>query len=125
MIAGSIDQVQAQDRRPATFPRSSCRRRRFALTTIFASGQNARMTIRRSSFSRGLASPWRPDATRTALALAAAVIEADCSDEPGGESAARQQGTTIQLADGAVQGDVDSGSRRFGGIPFAAPRRAR
>lgn len=32
-----------------------------------------------------------------------------------------QQGTEIHLADGTVQGDVDGGTRRFRGIPFAAP----
>ena len=32
-----------------------------------------------------------------------------------------QQGTLIELADGAVQGEVDGATRRFLGIPFAAP----
>ena len=32
-----------------------------------------------------------------------------------------QQGTRIALADGEVQGEIDGGSRRFLGIPFAAP----
>lgn len=32
-----------------------------------------------------------------------------------------QQGTLIDLADGTLQGDVDGGTRRFRGIPFAAP----
>jgi para-nitrobenzyl esterase len=32
-----------------------------------------------------------------------------------------QQGTRIAIADGEVQGEVDGGSRRFLGIPFAAP----
>ncbi len=32
-----------------------------------------------------------------------------------------QQGTEIQLSDGSVQGEIDGGTRRFLGIPFAAP----
>jgi len=32
-----------------------------------------------------------------------------------------QEGTTIRLADGTVQGDIDGGSRRWRGIPYAAP----
>src|SRR5512139_1831014 len=32
-----------------------------------------------------------------------------------------QSGTLIQLADGGLQGEVDGGTRRFAGIPFAAP----
>jgi para-nitrobenzyl esterase len=32
-----------------------------------------------------------------------------------------QQGTTINIADGTVEGDLDGGSRRWRGIPYAAP----
>lgn len=60
---------------------------------------------------------------RTALlgALAGALFLGGCSD--GGSSApqAIQQGTTIALADGTIEGEVAGGTRRFLGIPFAAP----
>ena len=60
---------------------------------------------------------------RTALlgALAGACLLGGCSD--GGTSApqAIQHGTTIELADGTIEGEVAGGTRRFLGIPFAAP----
>lgn len=42
-----------------------------------------------------------------------------CGDDGGGSSI--QQGTEITLADGAIVGEVDGQTRRFLGIPFAAP----
>lgn len=45
-----------------------------------------------------------------------------CESDDGGEPAVQiQSGTMISLADGMVQGEVDGGTRRFAGIPFAAP----
>jgi len=51
---------------------------------------------------------------------ALALCTAGCGDD-GGDEEAIQQGTLIRLADGMVQGEVDGGTRRFLGIPFAAP----
>jgi para-nitrobenzyl esterase len=54
------------------------------------------------------------------LALSATLLWVGCgSDDDGGT--AIQQGTLIEIADGMVQGEIDGGSRRFLGIPFAAP----
>lgn len=46
---------------------------------------------------------------------------AGCSDSNRDPGARIQQGTTIEIADGAVEGEVVGGTRRFLGIPFAAP----
>src|SRR5262249_4559204 len=56
----------------------------------------------------------------TALAIVAGVMIAAT---PSGSMALRQiqQGTLIHLADGDVQGTMVGGTRRFLGIPFAAP----
>ncbi len=44
-----------------------------------------------------------------------------CSDRAADPSSAIQQGTLIELADGPVQGEIVGGTRRFLGIPYAAP----
>jgi para-nitrobenzyl esterase len=63
-----------------------------------------------------------------AIALAAALL--GCSgDEPAavapapdaGSPSGIQQGTTISLAAGKIQGSAESGARRFLGIPYAEP----
>ncbi len=43
------------------------------------------------------------------------------SDDGGGAANLIQQGTLVEIADGMLQGETDGGSRRFLGIPFAAP----
>jgi hypothetical protein len=54
------------------------------------------------------------------LVVLVALGATGCSDDD--ENAAPiQQGTTIHLADGTVQGEFDGATRRFLGIPFAAP----
>jgi para-nitrobenzyl esterase len=55
------------------------------------------------------------------LALLTLSAAACSSDDDGSTAALIQQGTTINLADGTVQGEVDGRTRRFLGIPFAAP----
>jgi para-nitrobenzyl esterase len=57
------------------------------------------------------------------LALAGAwlVSGSGCSDRGADPAAAIQQGTTITIADGALAGEVAGGTRRFLGMPFAAP----
>jgi para-nitrobenzyl esterase len=60
--------------------------------------------------------------TARLVALAsAALLGGGCSD--GGTSSPQpiQQGTTIALADGTIEGEVVGATRRFLGIPFAAP----
>lgn len=63
-------------------------------------------------------SAWR--ITFRALASAWLLGTAACSDSSS-SSASIQQGTTITIADGAVEGEVAGATRRFLGIPFAAP----
>jgi len=56
------------------------------------------------------------------LLAALALCGAGCGDDGDDDAAAQiQQGTIISLGDGRVQGDIDGGTRRFLGIPFAAP----
>ncbi len=56
------------------------------------------------------------------LVAATALAWTGCgSDDDDGGTNPIQQGTLITIADGMVQGDFDGGSRRFLGIPFAAP----
>jgi para-nitrobenzyl esterase len=55
------------------------------------------------------------------LALSAPLLLAACGSGDGDDGAAIQQGTLIQLGDGMVQGEIDGGTRRFFGIPFAKP----
>src|SRR5512139_3472840 len=55
-----------------------------------------------------------------ALVAALALCTAGCCDNNHDEEEI-QQGTLIRLADGMVQGEIDGGTRRFLGIPFAAP----
>ena len=60
---------------------------------------------------------------RTALlgALAGACFLGGCSDGGAPAPQAIQHGTTIELADGTIEGEVAGTTRRFRGIPFAAP----
>src|SRR3954470_19255550 len=44
-----------------------------------------------------------------------------CSDQAGDGSGTIQKGTAIAIGDGAVQGEIVGATRRFLGIPFAAP----
>lgn len=54
--------------------------------------------------------------------LAMSLLVAACGgDDDSGQGASIQQGTLIQLSDGMVQGEIDGGTRRFLGIPFAEP----
>ena len=54
--------------------------------------------------------------------LAASLILGGCgSDDDDDTTEAIQEGTLIEIADGMLRGEVDGGSRRFLGIPFAAP----
>lgn len=64
-------------------------------------------------------SAWR--ITFHALAAAWLLGATACSDSSSDPSASIQQGTTISIADGAVEGEVAGATRRFLGIPFAAP----
>src|SRR5262245_27613220 len=49
-------------------------------------------------------------------------VNIGCTESGTSTPAAQiQSGTLIQIADGLVQGEVDGGTRRFAGIPFAAP----
>jgi para-nitrobenzyl esterase len=57
----------------------------------------------------------------TLLLLGGALGLTGCSNASGESSSQIQQGTTIELADGTVQGEVDGATRRFLGVPFAAP----
>jgi len=59
--------------------------------------------------------------TVSVLAALLMIGAAGCGGDSNGGSQEIQQGTEIHLSDGVVQGDVDGGSRRFLGIPFAAP----
>jgi len=64
--------------------------------------------------------------TRTLSVLAALLMTGavGCGDDTTSatdEIQTIQQGTEIRLSDGAIQGDVDGGARRFLGIPYAAP----
>ena len=43
-----------------------------------------------------------------------------CGSDAGGETSI-QEGVEIKLSDGIVMGEVDGATRRFLGIPFAAP----
>lgn len=60
---------------------------------------------------------------RTALlgVVAGACLLGGCSDGGTSSPQAIQHGTTIALADGTIEGEVAGGTRRFLGIPFAAP----
>ncbi|HEY8518065.1 MAG TPA: carboxylesterase/lipase family protein [Candidatus Binatia bacterium] len=61
-----------------------------------------------------------PARTRGAhLALCALLLTAACSDRSASSSI--QQGTLLRIGDGWVQGEIVGGTRRFLGIPFAAP----
>jgi len=66
-------------------------------------------------------SAWRLPFLALALAGAALLGASACSDQAADPSAAIQQGTTITIADGTLEGEVAGGTRRFRGIPFAAP----
>jgi para-nitrobenzyl esterase len=44
-----------------------------------------------------------------------------CGSDDGGGTGQIQEGTEITLADGTVVGEIDGATRRFLGIPFAAP----
>jgi para-nitrobenzyl esterase len=59
--------------------------------------------------------------TALLLVLAGALAQAGCSETDDNASPPIQQGTLIALADGMVQGEIDGGTRRFFGIPFAQP----
>jgi para-nitrobenzyl esterase len=56
------------------------------------------------------------------LVIVSTVVITGCGSETRVASTSEiQQGTLIRLADGAVQGAIDGGARRFLGIPYAAP----
>src|SRR5262245_33049686 len=55
------------------------------------------------------------------LGFAAIVSVAGCESDDLSGAPPIQTGTLIQISDGMIQGDVDVGTRRFAGIPFAAP----
>lgn len=55
------------------------------------------------------------------MTFAGALVLAGCSEGDLDAPPAIQSGTLITLADGMLQGEVDGGTRRFLGIPFAAP----
>jgi hypothetical protein len=59
--------------------------------------------------------------TALVLLLTGALLQTGCSETDDDPGAAIQQGTLISLADGMVQGEIDGGTRRFFGIPFAQP----
>ena len=63
--------------------------------------------------------PCRP--SLVALAFVVLGSFGACADRSGPEAVPIQEGTTIALADGAIEGEVVGGTRRFLGIPFAAP----
>src|SRR5262245_13078181 len=57
-----------------------------------------------------------------AAAIGIAFFACGCGDDASDTTGTgQQQGTLIKLGDGTVRGDVDGGTRRFRGIPFAAP----
>jgi para-nitrobenzyl esterase len=56
-----------------------------------------------------------------AVACALLLASVGCSDRAGDVASTIQQGTLLSLADGMVQGEVVGATRRFLGIPFAAP----
>jgi para-nitrobenzyl esterase len=51
----------------------------------------------------------------------ACLVAAACSDRGGTPAEPIRQGTTIALADGTIEGETAGATRRFLGIPFAAP----
>jgi para-nitrobenzyl esterase len=55
------------------------------------------------------------------LLLAISVLTASACSDAGSPAQPIQQGTTIALADGTIEGEIAGGTRRFLGIPFAAP----
>ncbi len=55
------------------------------------------------------------------LGAALLVLSACGDDDDSGSGNEIQQGLEIEIGDGTVRGHVDGGSRRFLGIPFAAP----
>ncbi|HZR80104.1 MAG TPA: carboxylesterase family protein [Candidatus Binatia bacterium] len=79
--------------------------------------------IRAHAASRDSADrPARIARTPAGLLVAACVAGAlGCSDQAGTSGQQIQQGTLLRLHDGMVQGEVVGGTRRFLGIPFAAP----
>jgi para-nitrobenzyl esterase len=69
---------------------------------------------------------WKSNRRNLALRLATLLVSTilcatGCSDSRETAAGEIQAGTLIRLADGDVQGEVDGGTRRFLGIPFAAP----
>jgi para-nitrobenzyl esterase len=62
-----------------------------------------------------------PTATATEPPTATASDTPTTTPTPTATNVPIQQGTRIALTDGEVQGEIDGGSRRFLGIPFAAP----
>ncbi len=65
--------------------------------------------------------PWRQSSCAGALLVTLLLAGAGCSDQAGNPASEIQQGTLLALRDGRVQGEIIAGTRRFLGIPFAAP----